>query len=99
MIASSLYNIGIFIVGGVIGSVMFILIRDLEKIRENRVLTPMNKITQLFNPGFYLGSAGALSFIVFSRLVLTRRPVLYIYIYWLFAYYLAIFIILSYNVS
>ena len=28
--------------------------------------------------------------IIFSRLVLTRRPVLSIYVYWLFVYYLAI---------
>ena len=67
MIASSLYNIGIFLVGGLSGGVMFILIRDLEKIRQNRVLTPMNKITQLFNPGFYLGSAGALSLIITGK--------------------------------
>lgn len=66
MFASTLYNVGIFIVSSFTGGALFSLIQDIDRIRENRVLTPMNKMTQLCNPGFYLGSACAFSFLLLT---------------------------------
>ena len=65
MIISTIYNIGLFTVGGLSGSIFFILMTDLYKIQQGkRILTQINNIPQILNLGFYIGSACALFYII-----------------------------------
>lgn len=68
MIISTIYNIGVFTMGGLSGSVIFILIHELDNIREGkRILSQINNISRLLNTGFYAGSASALFYIITGK--------------------------------
>ena len=61
----TLYNVMIVTIGGLSGGLLYFCVDDINKIfikKERYFPTPLNRVNQLLNPGFFLGTTLGLAF-------------------------------------